>query len=362
MTDDLIARRLRSHRLVGTGFGSPVEAVRWFGAVQSQDYSGAKWALAQRSRRTTDAELDRLFDSGAIVRTHVLRPTWHFALPEDIGWMLELSGPRVRQGIAGRHRQLELDGTVIARSLAVFEKSLGDGQCLTRAEMGKALVDSGIAWEGQQLPHLLLVAELEGVIISGPRRGKEFTWALMENRVPRTRKLDRDPAVAELTRRYFVSHGPAQLRDFIWWSGLTTAEAKAGIAAIGEGLQHETVGGKQYWYDGSASVEDPQDMACVAHLLPNFDEYTVAYRDRSALHPDAPLDSTLFSFGNILSNVVVLNGVARGAWRRTSTGSIRQVEVRLSDELKSDERDAVENAARDLGCFLETRVELAFRS
>jgi hypothetical protein len=361
MTDDLAARRLQAHRLVGTQFGSPLEAVRWFGAVQSQDYAGAKWALAQRCRSATDSELDQLFNAGSILRTHVLRPTWHFVLPRDIRWMLELTGPRIRRGIAGRHRQLELDGKLIARSLATFENALASDRYLTRAELGKALVAAGINWEGQQLPHLLLVAELEGVIVSGPRRGKEFTWALLEDRVPKARKLESQAALAELTRRYFVSHGPAQLQDFVWWSGLTTADSKAGITAVGDALQRETVDGKQYWFDASAPADSPRGSRCVAHLLPNFDEYTVAYRDRSALQSDARLDPTQFSFGNILSNVVAVNGVVRGGWRRVAAGNKLKVEVRLIDRLQDAEQHQLARAAQDLGRFLETPVELVFR-
>src|ERR1700736_2352993 len=179
---DIASRRLHTQRCSGEPFASAVEAVRWLGAVQSQDYAGAKWALGQRTRGATENELDRLFDEGAILRTHVMRPTWHFVLPEDIRWLLELTAPRIRLGLAARYRQLEIDEGVVARAGAAFTAALAGGRQLTRAELGKVLRAAGISPEGQRLPHLLSAAELDGLITSGPRQGKQFTYALLEER------------------------------------------------------------------------------------------------------------------------------------------------------------------------------------
>ena len=165
---DLAARRLRAQRLIGEPFKSPVEAVRRLTAVQSQDYPAAKWALGLRSRRATDAGIDRLFDEGDILRTHVMRPTWHFVLPEDVKWLLDLTAPRIRRGLVARHRQLELDDRTIARASAAFAKALAGGRHLTRPELGQVLRAARISPEGQRLPHLLSIAELEGLIVSGP--------------------------------------------------------------------------------------------------------------------------------------------------------------------------------------------------
>src|SRR5205807_5582397 len=170
---------LHSQRLTGEPFPSAVDAVRWLGAVQSQDYGGAKWALGQRAR-ATDAALDRLFDQGAVLRTHVLRPTWHFVLPEDIRWLLELTGPRVRLGLAARHRELEIDGEVSARAGTVLAAALAGGRHLTRGELGEALRAAGVPPDGQRLPHLLMLAELDGLIASGPRHGRQHTYALLD--------------------------------------------------------------------------------------------------------------------------------------------------------------------------------------
>jgi len=354
----ITGRRLRAHGLTGKPFASPVDAVRRLGAVQSQDYAGAKWALAQRSRAATDSALDRLFDQGEILRTHVMRPTWHFVVPEDIGWLLDLTASRIRAGLASRYRELAIDDKVAARACETFAAALAGGKHLTRAELGKTLLAAGISPEGQRLPHLLLRAELDKIIVSGPRRGRESTFALFDERVPKAREIDRNESLTELTRRYFRSHGPAQIPDFTWWSGLTAAEARKGIEHAGRALEHASIEGKDYWYDATAS--HPRGAPVVAHLLPNFDEYTVGYRDRSALIPaGGGFDPSLFSFGSILSNVVTIDGVVRGAWRRSSARGGLLIEMRMSERLAARETAAVDEATRRLARFLGRPLKLA---
>jgi hypothetical protein len=349
-------RRLRAQRLIGNPLSSPVDVVKWMGAVQSQDFAGAKWAVAQRCR-ATDAAFDSLFDRGAILRIHVMRPTWHFVLPEDVRWLVDLTAPAVRRGLASRYRRLEIDESVAARAGATFAAALGGGRHLTRPELGRALIAVGISPEGQRLPHLIHRAELDQLIVSGPRRGKEFTYALLEERAPKVPAMDRAEALAELTRRYFRSHGPAQVQDFTWWSGLTAGEARRGITLAGAALEHRVVEGRDYWFD--AASDGASSTATVAHLLPNFDEYTVGYRDRSALMPAVGrFDPSLFSFGSILSNVVTVDGVVRGAWRRSSARNSTVIEVRLSEELTEHETAAVTDAGRRMSRFLGRPVEV----
>ena len=360
---DIAARRLHAQRLIGEPFTSAVDTVRWLGVVQAQDYAGALWAVGQRTQAATAAALNRLFDAGVILRTHVLRPTWHFVLPEDIRWLLELTGPRVRRGLAARWRQLEIDAGVVARASAAFRAALAGGRHLTRPELGVVLRATGIAPDGQRLPHLLMAAELDGLLASGPRHGKQFTYALLEERAPapQARVLDRTAALAELTRRYFRSHGPAQVQDFVWWSGLTVADARLGLALAGAALAHQVIAGTDYWFDAAAGPAGT--AATVAHLLPNFDEYTVGYRDRAAVVlADRPFEPALFSFGSILSNVVLVGGRVRGAWRRTVTRGGVRVEVRLLDRLAPAEAAAVDEAGYRLGRFLGSPVELTWAS
>lgn len=356
---DIAASRLRTQRLTGEPLASAVEVVRLFGAVQAQDYTGAKWALGQRAVGAADASIDRLFDEGRIVRTHVLRPTWHFALPEDIRWLLELTGPRIRRSLAGRFRRLGLDESDVAHATEIFQEELAGGRFLTRPELGEALGAAGIAPDGQRLPHLLMAAELDGVIVSGRRRGKQLTYALLAERAPGARTLERPEALAEIARRYFQGHGPAQLQDFIWWSGLTASDARSGLALAAGDLQRCDIEGKEYWLAADAGLDGP--VTAAAHLLPNWDEYTVGYRDReAALPPNQPFDPTLFSFGSILSNVATIAGRVRGAWRRVSTSGSIRVELRMLDRLEAAEGEAIEESGQRLSRFLEQPVELAW--
>ncbi|HET7465867.1 MAG TPA: winged helix DNA-binding domain-containing protein [Candidatus Dormibacteraeota bacterium] len=362
---DLVARRLRAHRLIGEPFASAKEAVAWFGAVQSQDYPAAKWAVGQRVSEAIDADLDRAFDKGDILRTHVLRPTWHFVLPADIKWIQELTSSRVLAGLAGRHRQLELDSRTKDRAADVFGEALAGGRFLTRPELGEALKAQGVNADGQRLPHLIAAAEHANVITSGPRRGKQFTYALLAERAPKARKLDRDQALEELTIRYFRSHGPAQLKDFGWWSGLTVLEIRKGIDLAGNKLQRERIDGADYWSGGDAGARSRNSKA--AHLLPNFDEYTVAYRDRIAvLDPAIPYDGKSFAYyrdaspmGGVLSNIVTIGGRVRGAWSRRVEPKGVRVDVKLLTALTPVEASAVKRAAAKLGTFLgSSKTEL----
>lgn len=352
---DVAARRLRTQRLTGERFATADEAVGWLAAVQSQDYAGAKWALGQRVAGLTDRDTDRLYDAGAILRTHVLRPTWHFVLPDDVRWLLDLTAPRVRMRLTPMDGRLETDGPLRARSQRAMERALGDGHHLTRAELGAALERAGIPATGMRLGHLVMYAELDGLIVSGARRGRQHTYALLAERAPHARRLTREEALGELALRYFRSHGPAQPQDFAWWSGLTIADARRGLALAGSALVEERVVGRSYWTDPHAPP--PADEAPAVHLLPNYDEFLVAYRDRSdALDPARGLDTTPFPGGSVLAHVVVLRGQVWGCWRRRAEARQTVVALGPLDVLDPDETVALERAAEDLGRFLGAPV------
>ncbi len=230
---DLTHWRLRNQHLSAPTLTDPAALVGWLGAVQAQDYGMALWAVGQRLIGATESAIQQAFDDGAILRTHVLRPTWHFVMPADIRWLLDLTAPRVRALLAYGDRQNGLDETVLAHAAAVIEAALRGGQHLTRSELGAVFAAAGIALGGtQRLAHLLMHAELDGLICSGVRRGKQPTYALLAQRAPDAKTLSREEALAELTRRYFSGHAPATLKDFAWWSGLTVADCKQGLEAV----------------------------------------------------------------------------------------------------------------------------------
>jgi hypothetical protein len=350
-------RRLRAQRLIGAPFASPVEAVRSLVAVQSQDYAGAKWALGMRVRGATDRALEKLLDEGALLRTHVLRPTWHFILPDDARWLLELTAPRIEAAMASYDRRLALDAKVFSRAYAVLERSLRGAAHRTRAELSAALEQARIPAQGLRMINIMIHAELAGLVTSGPRRGKQFTYALLEERAPRARRLDRDAALAELASRYFTGHGPAQLQDFSWWSGLSPADARRALSHVERRLRSETLDGKTYYASPEAKRRSPSPSA---HLLPNFDEYFIAYRDRSAT-VDASLKlgaSAPFPYGKTVAHVVMVDGVVRGAWKRFVRAD--HVDVELGP-LDAHAVAAIRPSIDRLGAFLETLARVASR-
>jgi hypothetical protein len=346
--------RLHHQRLTSPRFTDPVEVVRWLGAVQAQEYAPAKWALGQRMRRGTDAGVERAFAEGSILRTHVLRPTWHFVAPEDIRWMLELTGPRIKTAIASYARGASLDENAFKRSRRLLKRALDGGQQLTRAALRQIFQRERLPTTGIRFVLMLMRAELDGLICSGPRAGKDFTYALLDDRAPRSPALRRDQALAELARRYFTSRGPATLHDFVWWSGLTTADARTAIEMAAGDLAREVIDDTACWL--ASSRKAVPRSAGAAHLLPVYDEYMVAYKNRAAA-----LDPRYSKRGAsvILGPTIVLNGRVIGTWKALRSEHETLVTLSPFAPLTGLVRRAVEDAARRYGTFLGQPVRVA---
>ena len=351
MTLDIPQYRLHNQLLSQSNLTEPGQVVSRLGAVQSQDYAGAKWALAIRKKdATSDSALDRAFNEGKILRTHILRPTWHFVDPQDICWMLALTAPRVHATNAFMYRQLELDRAILRKSYQVLEKALRDGKKLTRSELGSVFEKAGIVAEGQRLGYFMMAAELDGIICSGARRGKQFSYALLAERAPHAKTLERDEALAELTLRYFATRGPATLHDFTWWSGLTMADAKNGIEMVKSQFEREVLDGKTYWLDRSVSPIKAKSPSI--HLLPNYDEYFIGFKDRSAIgklvSPLRPEDNSVA----LNAHIVILDGQIAGGWRRTIKKDVVVIEWKPITELTERQLQGVLAAADRYGKFL----------
>lgn len=348
--DDLARLRLRNQHLTGSRLQSPLDVVRWNLAVQSQDYPGAKWGIGQRAAGVRDTDLDTLFDEGAILRTHVMRPTWHFVLPEDIRWLLALTAPRVQASNAGRYRQLGLDTDTLVRSSDLIARELAGGTYRTRAELGAMLEAHGIDTAGQRLAHTLMYAELEAIVCSGPRRGKQFTYALLDERAAPARELDRDEAVALITRRYLESHGPATPHDLAWWSGLTVGDARRGIEMHKGDLESVTIDGTTWWHVPSDAPVDTRTP--VVHLLPNFDEYFVGFRNNEVAWD--PAIRARYDTGREfwLNHYVVLDGRIVGAWTRKLSAREVRISLNIPAGLDDVAEHALAEAAAAYGEFL----------
>ncbi|SEF93038.1 Winged helix DNA-binding domain-containing protein [Nonomuraea solani] len=346
---------------VGLGGAPPVpfagaaEVVGWFGALQSQDYHPAKWAVAQRlGPGVTDVDLDRAFDDGVILRTHVLRPTWHFVAPADLRWLLELTAPRVHVLNAYAYRRGELDGPLLRRTTDLIADAVAGANHLTRTEIAALLARHGILAERFRLGYILIHAELERVICSGPLRGRRHTYALLDERVPRAASLEREAALAELVRRFFTSHGPATAKDLAWWSSLTLADIATGLSLAGDALENTDVDGVTYWSapgDAPAPAGHPS-----VRLLQAYDEYIVGYRQSKHL---LDLGGLLVAAPDKLAlpnGVIVVDTQVAGRWRRTVRAGAVVLEAVLYRPFGAAETAALHAAADELGVFLGARA------
>jgi hypothetical protein len=324
--------------------------------VQSQDYPNAKWAVGLRLDAAVEGDVDHEFDTGAIVRTHVLRPTWHFVAPEDLRWLLALTAPRVHQASAYQYRLLEIDREVASRSRRAIERALRGGVSLTREELGARLREAGIEGPAGRLAYLISHAELEGVVCSGPRRGKRHTYALLEERIPPARPRERDEALAELAGRYVAGHGPAQAADLAWWSGLTIGDARKALDLATPAVLREEAGERTFWVaaSGNESPGSQQELdRPVVHLIPNYDELLVAFRDRTdAFDPMLPGERRIPQV--ILGHVVVRDGLVVGSYRRRD--GVREgatsLEIDLAVVLHDAERRALRDAVERFSAFV----------
>jgi hypothetical protein len=353
---DVARQRLRNQQLSSPHFTRASDVVKWLGAVQAQDFYGAKWALGQRTLSASDEEIERAFAEGKILRTHIMRPTWHFVSPADIRWMLKLTSPRVNACNSHYYRKVELDERVFSQSNKALAAALRGGKHLTRDVLRNVLQQAGISTSGLRLVYILARAELDGVICSGARQGKQFTYALLDERAPKTKDLSRDESLAELARRYFVSHGPATVQDFVWWSGLTVADAKAGIEMTKRRLVHEVVDSQTYWLPASSPAA--RGLSQAAYLLPTYDEYLIAYKDRSVA-VDSKHGKQTIRGNPVFSSPIVIAGRVVGSWKRSFKENSVVVTIIPFSSFGKSERQSVDEAAQRYGSFLNMRVVLA---
>jgi hypothetical protein len=338
---DVIRERLANQCLTGPRLRGPVDVVRKQGAVQAQDYPGAMWAIGMRTMKSTHAEVERAIARGDILRTHVLRPTWHFVLPEDIRWMLALTGPRIAKAMSSYNKRMGLTPAVFRRSNAVIERALRDGAHLTRTELGEILRRERILEAGgTRLAHLMMHAELNGIVCSGARRGKSFTYSLLELRARRAAQVDPDDALSRLAERYFTSHGPATVHDFAWWSGLTVSDAKRAVEICGKALTQ--MDNTPLWMVERESPPEPS--AHTARLLPNYDEYFIGHRDRSAIGGRLGSVGLVTGGDARIGHVIMIGGHLAGSWRRIEAGSGFTAATKLLTRLMTGERRNLDDA------------------
>jgi hypothetical protein len=326
------------------------------GAMQAQDYTGAKWSIGLRLSEGTEAKVDEALANRSIIRTWPMRGTLHLVAAPDVRWLLALVSVRSIAHSAGRHRQLELDEATFTRTKHLFGKALEGGKQLSRAELYAVLEKRGISTAGQRGIHMLWRAAQDGLICFGAVRGKEQTFVLLDEWVPDAKSMDRERGLAEIAKRYFTSHGPATVQDFARWLGVTLGDARSGLEMVKSQLVLETIDGQTYWMSPDRSM--PRHISTAVHLLPGFDEFVLGYKDRSAVL-DPKYASRICPGGNgVFYPTIVLDGRIIGIWKRSVNNGRVAVTAQPFTSLSEPETKGFARAARRYEKYLALHVDL----
>jgi hypothetical protein len=319
--------------------------------MQAQDYLGGLWAVALRLPDVTETAVELAIAERKIIRTWPLRGTLHFVAAADIRWMLALLAPGMIAKRAGLFRQLELDESVFARCRKLFVKALRGNRQLTRDALMSLLKSAKIMTAALRGYHILWQLAHEGLLCIAAREGKQQTFALLDEWVPSTvPSLERDAALAELTLRYFCGHGPATLRDFVWWTGLKVSDAKSALESVSHQLSRQIVNDTAYWMPREWAA--PAETARAAYLLPSFDEYLLGYRDRGAVLDPLHSEKIVPGGNGVFQPTVVINGRVAGTWKRTLKKNAVVITAKLFKPLKKTEQNAFAAAAERYARFI----------
>ncbi len=306
--------RTISQQLEKPQFKNPKELVAWMGAMQGQEYTMSKWAVGIRLKNGKLSDVEESLRKGEILRTHVMRPTWHLVVADDIRWMQKLTGTRIKAIVESYSANyFEISPELHKRCYDLLGKILEGNNSLTKPEILEAMNQQGLTIDTHQLGHQLSYAEVDAFVCSGVDKGKKATYALLDERVPPTPELTKEESLVRLARNYFRSHSPASLADFTWWSGLPITEARQGIALLGSELIADKFAEEKLYVHESCSFKPSKSKAI--HLLPSFDEYLISYKDRTAAlrlehHPKA------FTNNGIFYPVIVSQGKVVGNWKK----------------------------------------------
>jgi hypothetical protein len=352
---EVILNRLYNQQISSHRFKTVPELVGWLGALQAQDYTGSLWAMGLRLPDATDSIIEQSISGRKIIRSWPLRGTLHFVAASDIWWMLQLSGPGIIAGSKARLSRMGIDDSMIAKTRKVLIRALEGGKILTRKMIYQLLESNRIPTDTQRGMHILWRLALEGLICCGPREDKQPTYALLEDWVPKPKLPGRNEAITELAKRYFQSHGPATVHDFAWWSGLTIAEAKKGIELAGDNLLSEAIEGRNYWFTEPAN--DLPDLRHSFNLLPAFDEYLVAYKDRSISLDDKEKSLVLPGSG-IINPVIISKGKVAGTWKRSVKSKTVGIEIKPFGKLNKLQIVDVQRIMKQYALFINKTLRL----
>ena len=347
--------RLINQQISQTVYTTPNQIVSHFGMMQAQDFNSAKWAIGLRLNGCTEKTVIESFNKGEILRTHVMRPTWHLVTPENIRWMLQLSAKRIMQSMKSRDRDLGLNDEIYGKGYRIIEKALEKEDYLTREELTEIFHNTGMKFNSSQMYHIITGAEVNRIICSGVLREKNQTYTLLEKRVPATQPLTKEESLAKLARMYFSGHGPATLQDFVWWSGLPISEARQGLQAVQSEFVSETVNGQTYRMPVCHCGLDLQSHSnrrnISLHLLPAFDEFIVGYKDRTAAIISENHTKAISNNG-VFRPVIVKDGRVIGLWKK-GTSAKKIITVSPFEPIDDATQQLIDTATEKLRMFFE---------
>jgi hypothetical protein len=349
--NDIVQLRLENQGLRKATFKNGADVVKWFCAIQAQDYLGALWTVGQRISKASEQEIENEIANRKIVRTWPMRGTLHFVSPEDIRWMLKLLTPRVIAKAKHLYIEQGLDIKTLSKGKKIIEEALQKKSQLTRSEVYEALENKKIKLTEQRGIHIVGYAAQEGLICFGPREGKQHTFVLLDEWIPKSKSLTVDESLAELATRYFDSHGPATVQDFSWWSGLTLTEVRRSIEMISKELISVTVDNQQYWMKQVSSV--PKSKALQVSLLSWFDEYIIGYKDRSAAFDPATEKFIEKPKNGLYTPMILINGKIAGNWKRTFVKNEAKIETTPFREFDLKESKALTAVVNKYKSFLK---------
>jgi hypothetical protein len=352
---EISLKRLIAQKIIEPQFQSAKEVVQWLGAIQAQDYYMAKWAIGSRMAHATDQLIEDSINKGEIIRTHVMRPTWHFVPAEDIRWMLALTATHIKASIKSYQTKLGLSENIFQRTNDIIGKVLRGNNFLTRTEIVAELKKKKVAADNLQATHIMFEAELNCIVCNGPMRGKQFTYALIDERVRPTKSISREEGLYRLAKKYFTSHGPATIQDFAWWSGLSAADSKLSIELIKDNFASEKIENKVYWFDSSISIKNFRQTAPL--FLPAFDEFMISYTDRSA-SLDSKYSKIILVGNGIFRPIIVLDGKVIGIWLRTIKKNYMEITTHFFSSKQKLKKDEIASLLEPYSKFLNLKLKI----
>lgn len=350
---DIALMRMAAQKILKTDLHKPEEIVHHLGAMQAQDYAMSKWAIGSRCD-SSEKEIEEAVNSAKIIRTHILRPTWHFVSAEDIYWMLDLSGPQVKRFTIAAAKKYGYDLQKLDQINDNIGKLLAGNNHLTRDEIMSELNIKKTSKTEFLGAAIMMNAELDGLVCNGKMKGKQITYALLEERVkkPKT-NFTKEEALVKLAKRYFESHGPATLLDFSWWSGFAPTICKSAINAIELQLSRTSIDNQDYWF-GKTSQNADQFRESV-HFLPAFDEILISYKTREASILNEH-QSKAFTNNGIFKPVIVKNGKVIGIWKRIAKKDHTKIETEFFSEINTSQKEIIFEAARHFEKYLGSKI------